>query len=293
MNNTESIPPASCDPRPRPLPRALLLALLLGGPAVGSLSAGIPEPDLVWYGRVLTVAGGNTVRLTTGTLTWQVVPPGGGAPWVLTTQLTNINDQFSFVLRVPCESPEPGGTTSPNTVILTSPAGSYGRATVSLDGQVLTFDTVPTTFSPPLNSRGTTERIDLTLGSLPIDSDGDGMTDAWELLHFGTGGANPDDDYDHDGLSNLREFRAGTNPKDATSVFEVVDITPVSGGVRLRWSSVAGKIYRVRRSASLLASPTAYAILRSDIPASAPLNELTDHTVAGGTTFFYLIEVQP
>ncbi len=40
-------------------------------------------------------------RLISGTLTWQFQPSAGGQTVVLTTTLTNINDQFSYILRVP------------------------------------------------------------------------------------------------------------------------------------------------------------------------------------------------
>ncbi|HAV62763.1 MAG TPA: hypothetical protein DCY13_10395, partial [Verrucomicrobiales bacterium] len=134
---------------------ALVLGLVSG-------TAGIPEPSLVWYGKVLTVTGGNTVRLTTGTLTWRIEPAGGGAPWTVSTTLTNINDQFSYVVQIPCESPEPGVNDAPGVVVLKSPPSGYGRVTVTLDGQPLNISSAPTTFSPTLTDRGQPERIDLT-----------------------------------------------------------------------------------------------------------------------------------
>ena len=51
------------------------------------------------------------------------------------------------------------------------------------------------------------------------DSDGNGLPDAWELLHFGHIGVDPNADPDHDGATNLMEYLAGTDPNSAASVF--------------------------------------------------------------------------
>ncbi len=44
------------------------------------------------------------------------------------------------------------------------------------------------------------------------DSDNDNLPDAWEALFFGDTSATPGDDADNDGLTNLQENEAGTNP---------------------------------------------------------------------------------
>lgn len=44
------------------------------------------------------------------------------------------------------------------------------------------------------------------------DSDLDGMTDSWEITHFGNLDQDPQDDYDSDGYTNIAEFAAGTSP---------------------------------------------------------------------------------
>ncbi len=47
------------------------------------------------------------------------------------------------------------------------------------------------------------------------DTDGDGMPDWWEIKYFGgPTTANPDDDPDGDGLTNLQEYQMGLNPID-------------------------------------------------------------------------------
>ena len=264
----------------------------LFGLFAASAEAGIPEPDLVWYGRVMASSGGVPVRVTSGSLVWQIEPLAGGPAVVLSTALTNVNDQFSFVLRVPCESPEPGVGGSPAAIQLSTPPTGYRRLTVTLEGEPLALISTANEFSPLPTHRGRTERIDLQLGTAPVDADGDGLSDAWEQLHFGSLSANPNDDPDGDGLDNLGEFRAGTDPLDAQSRFEVVEVAEVPGGVAVRWSSQPERSYRVRRSSTLLAAPTDYEVVQAGLAATPPMNEFIDATVGDGAEFFYLIEIE-
>ena len=254
--------------------------------------AAIPEPDLIWYGQVVATSGGAPVRLTAGTLTWRIEPLSGGAPIVLNTTLTNINDQFSFVLRVPCLSPLTGEALSTNCVNLTSPATSYRRVTVALNGEPLALLNSPGDFAPLQRERGRLERVDLRLGAAPSDSDGDGLADAWELQYFGSLAANASDDADADGMSNLREFRAGTNPKDAQSRFEMLEVAKVPSGIAIRWTSEQGRSYRVLRSASLLTAPNQYQVVQSGISAAPPVNQFIDTTAGTAPLSFYRIEIE-
>ncbi|MEM9479454.1 MAG: hypothetical protein AAGA58_07360 [Verrucomicrobiota bacterium] len=67
------------------------------------------------------------------------------------------------------------------------------------------------------------------------DQDGDGMSDAYELEHFGseTGGDSNADD-DDDGRKNIAEFVALTDPKDGTSFLAVsIERNPVTGSTIL------------------------------------------------------------
>jgi hypothetical protein len=83
------------------------------------------------------------------------------------------------------------------------------------------------------------------------DSDGDGIPDWWMLRYFGhaTGQAGDKsragDDADGDGVSNLNEFIARTNPRDASSALRVTTLHNGLGGFQINWPSVAGKKYRV------------------------------------------------
>ena len=55
----------------------------------------------------------------------------------------------------------------------------------------------------------------LELVSVAVDSDGDGLWDAWEMENFGNLNQKGTDDPDGDGLTNAEEFTANTDPNKA------------------------------------------------------------------------------
>ena len=159
-----------------------------------------------------------------------------------------------------------------------------------LDGQLLTMLNGTNEITAFLTDRGRAERIDLRLGEPLVDSDGDGLADAWEMAHFGNLNQNGSGDFDGDGFSNLREYRAGTNPTDPNSRFEVLEITKVPNGMSIRWTSQQGRSYRVKRADSLLTPVANYTPLTQNLTATPPMNQFID-TTAGGAQAFYLIEI--
>jgi hypothetical protein len=60
------------------------------------------------------------------------------------------------------------------------------------------------------------QRVALTIYSID-DTDGDGMSDAWEMEHFGTLDRDGTGDFDGDGVSDLDEFLNGTDPTDGNN----------------------------------------------------------------------------
>jgi hypothetical protein len=77
----------------------------------------------------------------------------------------------------------------------------------------------------------------------PVDANGNGLADDWEAFY---GVTNPNADADHDGQTNLQEYRAGTNPIDPNSWLRVSTIAgDASGHAMLTWPSVGGVRYRV------------------------------------------------
>ena len=82
------------------------------------------------------------------------------------------------------------------------------------------------------------------------DRDADGMDDAWELAHK-LNPANAADalaDADNDGVTNLGEFRSGTDPNDADSRFLIKSIEVTEGRVTISVHVSPGHRYRVEFS---------------------------------------------
>jgi hypothetical protein len=88
-----------------------------------------------------------------------------------------------------------------------------------------------------------------TLTVLP-DTDDDGLPDEWETAH----GLNPASaadavvDSDGDGLSHLAEFRSGTVPTNAASMFRVETVELGNGQAGVRFTAAANHTYTVERS---------------------------------------------
>ena len=83
-----------------------------------------------------------------------------------------------------------------------------------------------------------------------VDFDGDGVSDLWREAHPDAGA--PHADPDGDGADNLTESIAGTDPRDARSIFTADTETASDGSVLLRWNGIADKRYRLDSSTDLV-----------------------------------------
>jgi len=98
-------------------------------------------------------------------------------------------------------------------------------------------------------------------------------------------------DADGDGASNWQEWRAGTVPTNALSVFKMLSPSPGMPGVNVSWLSVSGRKYWVER-ASDLADP-AFLTLQSNITAAGGTTSYADTNSMGTARFFYRVGIHP
>ena len=83
------------------------------------------------------------------------------------------------------------------------------------------------------------------------DSDSDGLPDAWMTQYLGhlTGQAGdhslPADDYDGDGMKNLQEYVAGTNPTNALSLLKLVGSSNPASPAMIQFVGMSNHTYSV------------------------------------------------
>jgi hypothetical protein len=76
------------------------------------------------------------------------------------------------------------------------------------------------------------------------DTDGDGMSDAWETAHGLNAGVNDARaDADQDGFTNGQEYAAGTDPQVAGSHLQIAGVAPSAFGTTVQFQAVAGHTY--------------------------------------------------
>jgi hypothetical protein len=118
----------------------------------------------------------------------------------------------------------------------------------------------------------------------------DGLPEAWlqEYLNLsGSGHAN--EDADGDGLSNLGEFLAGTDPTKASSTFTVKIQKNEAGQTVIRWKHEAGRSFSVLRTANLN-EPFEKLPGMTGITSAGPENERVVEEPNG--PYFYKVEIE-
>lgn len=127
-----------------------------------------------------------------------------------------------------------------------------------------------------------------------LDSDGDGIPDWWMLQYFShaTGQAGDHslagDDADGDGLTNLQEYLAGTNPTDPASVLRIESMTVLNGtNAVFNFAAMPEKTYTVQWCEELPAGAWQKLL---DVGASPSQHSVwATNSLENGATRFYRI----
>jgi hypothetical protein len=158
-----------------------------------------------------------------------------------TLAVSNNLSQAAFVLSGALSTLGQG-----NWLLLTNaPPGDY----------TVTFADVPYYVKPASQSGSLAAAGTLVLSgayTMP-DTNHNGISDTWEQQYLGsvTNGHLATMDSDRDGMSDLAEFIAGTNPTNALSLLRLSQPAATNGQVRLGWGTVPGRGYRILGSTDL------------------------------------------
>ena len=126
---------------------------------------------------------------------------------------------------------------------------------------------------------------------------GDGIPDSWRWQYFGTlndPNSAATADPDHDGLSNLAEFQAGTNPMDSASRLQLLAAewrngdTATAAGLLLRWQTVPGKAYVLEYSSDVVSQ--AWTPVANNLVGDGGVQEFL-HTGISSKAQFYRVRI--
>jgi len=125
------------------------------------------------------------------------------------------------------------------------------------------------------------------------DTDGDGIPDMWELIYAANLGVlSGVGDNDGDGLTDLEEFGADTNPLDPNSYLQVTRVAKLlpASPTTLRWTSSPTRQYRVLGTPSLNLPVTWTEVGLGLIPADGGPTTTRDVPATPDPYHFFLIE---
>jgi hypothetical protein len=128
------------------------------------------------------------------------------------------------------------------------------------------------------------------IGAYEFQSPQSALSYAW-LQQYGllTDGSSDLVDSDGDGLNNWQEWRAWTDPTNATSALRLLTPRVTTNGLLVRWQSVGGQIYLLERSAGL--APSLFIPIASNVVGQEGATAYSD-TNGGTGPFFYRLGVQ-
>lgn len=241
------------------------------------LAAFPPAPFYTLFGMVRD-ENGQSLRVDAA----EVVFYKGSSEILRTSILDAGRFEQNYQIRLPMDMLRPGTKGYTERAVA---AGSGFTLGVTVSNAV--YYPIEMSTSRLVGKPGQRVRLDLNLG---IDSDGDGIPDAWEQSQLYAGGIAPvdgdwdlsrinrDGDFDGDGKSNWNEYVAGTYATDSTSHLDLQVTETLTSHVRLKFFGIYGKVYSLESSSDLKTWKPAGIFLRN--PESTDSDDVVDPPVA-------------
>jgi len=164
-----------------------------------------------------------------------------------------LNQNYQIRLRMDMQRP---GTVAYND-LAQNPGQQF---TLGVRINDILYQPIEMSTPPTVGQPGERTRLNLTLG---VDSDGDGIPDAWETSQLYAAGIMPDEngwrfdlldrdgDFDGDGVSNYTEYIAGTYATDGNDYLALKLVEKQLSSVKLSFYSIIGKTYSLEASSDL------------------------------------------
>jgi hypothetical protein len=244
---------------------------------VSRLSAFPPAPFYTLFGMVRD-ENGQSLRVDGA----EVIFYEGTTEVLRTSILEAGRFEQNYQIRLPMDMLRPGTKDYTERAVATGSGFTLG---VTLSNVV--YYPIEMSAARLVGKPGQRVRLDLNLG---IDSDGDGIPDAWEQSQLYAGGIAPvdgdwdlsrinrDGDFDGDGTSNWNEYVAGTYATESTSYLNLRITATLASHVRLKFFGIYGKVYSLESSSDLKTWTPAGIFLRD--PESTDSDDVADPPVA-------------
>jgi hypothetical protein len=122
------------------------------------------------------------------------------------------------------------------------------------------------------------------------DADNDGLPDGWEWQYANSfTNIDPSADEDSDGMINLAEYSADTDPANSNSFLRITDIQTVPEGIRVEWMGGTNAWQYVECAPSPELQPDAWTTTAAYSPPTPIISEII-HTSAATTSFYFRIK---
>lgn len=233
-----------------------------------------PAPHQLLFGTVRNEYG---TPIITDQVQILLQTPNGSQ--LLTTVVPGLGFDMNYAMEVPMDAGlstnlyEPEAMIAGMTYTMYVVVGTTTNLPIEMAGAMYT-----------IGQPGQEARVDLTLG---VDSNGDGIPDAWELAFLAAIGSNlnltnlnPNLRLTPDGLTLWQQYLAGTYPFDPQQPFVVSMVALDNGAPLLQFTGMTGRYY------TLLGSP--------DLQAWTPLSFFVpaEGTNAPAHAYYYAPQIQ-